>query len=89
VKGMPLPGDLITAFSAQAGQCFRMVYSEQLQADHCRQLPVWRGNWRDVKGRTWTVEACQEHAPASVLHHLVDPIDNARNMSTELKQERP
>jgi hypothetical protein len=28
---MPLPGDLITAFSVQQGRCFRMVYSDQLR----------------------------------------------------------
>jgi hypothetical protein len=60
---MPQPGDLIIAFSVQPGRCFRMVYSRQLQADHCRRPPVWKGNWRDVKGRAWTVEACREHAP--------------------------
>ena len=35
---MPEPGDLITAFSPQPGRCFRMVYSVQLQADHCRRV---------------------------------------------------
>ena len=45
---MPEPGDLITAFSPQPGRCFRMVYSRQLQADHCRQSPAWKGS---VAGR--------------------------------------
>jgi hypothetical protein len=53
---MPQPGDLITAFSVQVGRCFRMVYSEQLQATHCYQTPEWKGPWRDVKGRSWYVE---------------------------------
>jgi len=60
---MPEPGDLITAFSPQPGRCFRMVYSHQLQADHCRQAPAWKGQWQDVKGRSWYVEACRRHAP--------------------------
>ena len=60
---MPEPGDLITAFSPQPGQCFRMVYSRQLHSTHCRQRPAWKGMWKDVKGRSWYVEACREHAP--------------------------
>jgi hypothetical protein len=59
---MPEPGDLITAFVPQPGRCFRMVYSRQLQATHCRQPPAWKGQWRDAKG-TWYVEACRTHAP--------------------------
>ena len=41
VSPMPEPGDLIEAFSPQPGRCFRMVYSVQLQATHCRQEPAW------------------------------------------------
>lgn len=60
----PQPGDLITAFSVQPGRCFKMVYSRQLQATHCRrQPPAWKGVWRDATGRSWYVEACREHAP--------------------------
>jgi len=40
-----------------------MIYGHQLQADHCRQPPAWKGQWRDAKGRTWYVEACQKRAP--------------------------
>ena len=36
---MPEPGDLITAFSPQPVPCFRLIYSHQLQADHCRGEP--------------------------------------------------
>ena len=50
------PGNIITAFSPQPGRCFRMVYSVQLQADHCRQPPAWKGQWRDVKGHWWSSE---------------------------------
>ncbi len=60
---MPKPGALITAFSPQPGSCFRMVYSRQIQATHCRQPPAWKGQWRDANGRTWYVEACRDHAP--------------------------
>ena len=60
---MPQPGDLLTAFCPQPGRCFRMVYDRNLQADHCRQKPEWKGVWRDVKGRSWYVGACWEHAP--------------------------
>jgi hypothetical protein len=63
VDRMPEPGDLITAFSPQPGRCFRMVYSHQLQADHCRQPLAWKGQWQDVKGHWWYVEACRQHAP--------------------------
>jgi hypothetical protein len=60
---MPEPGDLITAFSVRPGTCFRMVYDHNLQADHCRQPPAWKGTWRDATGRSWYAEACREHAP--------------------------
>jgi hypothetical protein len=60
---MPEPGDLITAFSPQPGRCFRMIYSSQLQADHCRQESAWKGVWTDRKGNSWYVEACRQHAP--------------------------
>ncbi len=59
----PEPGDLISAFSPQPGRCFLMIYSRQLEADHCRQEPAWKGQWRDAKGHTWYVEACRKHAP--------------------------
>jgi hypothetical protein len=60
---MPEPGDLIAAFSPQPDRCFRMVQSRQLQATHCGQPPAWKGQWQDVKGSWWYVEACREHAP--------------------------
>ena len=56
---MPEPGDLITAFSPQPRRCFRIVYSEQLQATHCRQPPAWKGIWKDAKGRSHHVQACR------------------------------
>src|ERR1039458_5928887 len=60
---MPRPGDTITGFFVQQGRCFRMVYSDQLQATHCYQPPAWKGVWRGAKGRSHYVEACREHAP--------------------------
>jgi hypothetical protein len=60
---MPEPGDLIAAFSPQPGRCFRMVVGHQLQADHCRQPPAWKGIWTDAKGKSWYVESCRTHAP--------------------------
>jgi hypothetical protein len=63
MERMPGPGDLISAFSPQPGRCFRMVHGHQLQADHCRGLPAWKGIWTDRKGKSWYVEACRQHAP--------------------------
>jgi hypothetical protein len=40
-----------------------MVNVDNGQSDHCRQLVKCEGAWRDVKGRSWYVEACREHAP--------------------------
>ncbi len=60
---MPQPGDLITAFSPEPGHCFTMIQSRQLQADHCREVPAWKGIWTDRKGKSWYLEACREHAP--------------------------
>ena len=63
VSATPQFGDLITAFSPQPVRCFRMVYSRQLQAIHCRQEPAWKGIWKDVKGKSWYMEARRDHAP--------------------------
>ena len=42
----PRPGDPVPhSFIAQPGRCFRLVYSAQLQATHCRQEPGWIGRW--------------------------------------------
>ena len=40
-----------------------MTYSRQLQATHCRGEPAWKGVWKDRSGRSWNIEACQQHAP--------------------------
>ena len=60
---MPEPGGLITAFSPQPGRCFRVVYSVQLQADHCRQAPAWKGIWTDARGRVGRSKSCRLYAP--------------------------
>src|ERR1019366_261750 len=61
---MPQPGDPIPySFSVRPRRCYRLVYSAQLQATHCRQPPAWKGIWKDAKGKSWYVEACREHAP--------------------------
>jgi hypothetical protein len=60
---MPVVGDLIIPWSVRPGHCFRMVYSCQLQADHCPQRVEWKGVWRDPKGKSHYVETCGEHAP--------------------------
>lgn len=60
---MPEPGDLIEAFSPQPGRCFRMAHSRELQAEHCREVPAWKGVWRDRTENSWYVKACRRHAP--------------------------
>jgi len=60
---MPVPGDPVPrSFIAQPGRCFRLVYSAQLQATHCREEPSWTGRWFNLRGdRWWRVWACQDH----------------------------
>ena len=55
---MPEPGDLHRGFFIAPGRCFRMGYSDQLQATHCYEKPAWKGIWKDRKGKRWYVEAC-------------------------------
>ncbi len=60
---MPVPGDLVPySFTAMPGRCLRMIYDHNLQAHHCPEPSVWRGRWRDAKGKVHRVEACPEHA---------------------------
>jgi hypothetical protein len=60
---MPEPDDLHRGFFIAPGRCFRMVYSQQLQATHCYEPTVWKGIWKDRLGKSHYVEACREHAP--------------------------
>lgn len=55
VDPMPEPGDVIAAFSPLPGRCFRMVLGHQLQADHRRGEPAWKGIHVDAKGKSWYV----------------------------------
>jgi hypothetical protein len=61
---MPQPGDLITAFSPEPGRCFRLVYSRQLQATHCRQPPAWRWELGAV-----VLHRCHRREPVAHHHH--------------------
>jgi hypothetical protein len=53
------------AFFLMRGHCFRMTKSFGLTA-RCDGPVVWKGPWRDTKGRVWTVESCAEHRPDEV-----------------------
>lgn len=63
-----LPGDLYPTdapgpFLVEVGRCWRMVYSEQLQAAHCTVAPAWTGRHRSPKGDGWwIVWSCDQHA---------------------------
>jgi hypothetical protein len=61
VSPMPEPGDPCPGFVAQPDQCWRMVYSRQLQATHCQDNPTWTGRWFSPKGdRWWRVWSCPD-----------------------------
>jgi hypothetical protein len=51
VDRMPEPGEPCPGFIAEPGRCWRMVYSQQLQATHCREAPEWAGRWFSPKRR--------------------------------------
>ena len=58
----PRPGDPCPGFVAQVDRCWRMVYSNQLQATHCRAEPSWTGRWFSPQGDRWIrVWACPDH----------------------------
>ena len=58
----PAPGEPSPGFIAEPGRCWRMVYSHQLQATHCREAPAWTGRWFSPKGDRWfQVWACPGH----------------------------
>jgi hypothetical protein len=41
-----------------------MVYSQQLQATHCRQAPAWTGRWFSPRGDRWfRVSVIGKHPP--------------------------
>jgi hypothetical protein len=58
----PQPGDPCPGFIAQAGRCWQMVYSRQMQATHCVETPSWTGRWFSPRGDRWfRVWACPDH----------------------------
>ena len=59
---MPEPGEPCPGFIAEAGRCWRMVYSQQMQATHCGQTPTYTGRWFSPRGDRWfRVWACPGH----------------------------
>ena len=42
MEGMPCPGDRHPGFTAEAGRCWAMVHSKQLQATHCQKSHLHR-----------------------------------------------
>ena len=64
---MPQPGDRHPGFTAQPGECWALVNSQQLQATRCREEPTYTGRWYSPRndGRWWRVWSCLDH-----LDHL-------------------
>jgi len=54
------------AFTIQPGRCFRMIRDPNPrrhgQATHCPQPVAFRGRFRTPR-KTYTVDACEGHAP--------------------------
>lgn len=63
LPGDPYPTDNGPApFIVEVDRCWRMVYSEQLQATHCATPAAWTGRHRSPKGdRWWVVWSCDAH----------------------------
>ena len=36
---------------------------EQFGTVYCERPVTWKGQWRDIKGEVWMVEACERHRP--------------------------
>jgi hypothetical protein len=53
------------SFLLAKGRCFRIVKSEHFGAVYCDGPVTWKGQWRDVKGEVWIVEACERHRPGA------------------------
>jgi hypothetical protein len=56
-------GELLNEFFLLRGHCFRIFKSEMFRTAYCDEPVAWKGQWRDVKGEVWTVEACARHRP--------------------------
>ena len=50
---MPEPGEVCPGFVAERGRCWRMVYSQQMQATHCSEAPTFTGRWFIPTGDRW------------------------------------
>jgi hypothetical protein len=48
-------------FTTFPGKCFRYVDADGYPR-HCPKRPVQTGRFTDSTGKTWTVDACEEHA---------------------------
>jgi len=51
VDRVPEPGDLITAFSPQPGQCSRMIYSISCRRPTASEAPAWKGRLAGPDGQ--------------------------------------
>jgi hypothetical protein len=51
------------SFSLKSEQCFRMIQAEDGtgHAQHCPDITVWRGRFKDGAGKWHPVEACNGH----------------------------
>jgi hypothetical protein len=52
----------IEMFTTLPGKCFRYVEAVNGRARHCPEPVVHTGQFMDQWGKTWTVDACVEHA---------------------------
>lgn len=56
---LPRPGETHPGFVAEPARCWRLVYSQQLQATHCTETLAWTGGGSLRKGDRWfRVWAC-------------------------------
>jgi hypothetical protein len=51
------------SFLLAKGRCFRKLKLEQFGTVYCERPVTWKGQWRDIKGEVWMVEACERHRP--------------------------
>jgi hypothetical protein len=49
-------------FTTFPGKCFRYLDADNGHPRHCPNQTVLTGQIRDAKGKTWTVDACADHA---------------------------
>jgi hypothetical protein len=59
---IPAPGDLAPGFTVEHGQCWAMVFDEQIQGAHCPAPVVVRGRFRNHTGMVWTLWSCAAHS---------------------------